>query len=150
MLQPFTSKDFAIRTLADRVSDLKYLLYLFPDVPKDQAFGKYYSPFTDSQAPSNGYVKPLLVTHVPGYLINIFFLRTRAKLICFFFSDLFRFCSGGGNLETGSYPPTPQGFYNPQSPDPGSMGRDTPSVHSATSETVNSRQVDNRSTYIIL
>lgn len=30
------------------------------------------------------------------------------------------------------------------------MGRDTPSVHSATSETVNSRQVDPRSTYIIL
>lgn len=58
--------------------------------------------------------------------------------------------SGGGNLETGSYPPTPQGFYNPQSPD-ASMGRDTPSVHSATSETVgNSRQVDDRSTYIIL
>ena len=66
MLQPFTSKDFAIRTLADRVSDLKHLIYLFPDIPKDQAFGKYYTPFTETQAPSNGYVKPLLVTHVPG------------------------------------------------------------------------------------
>lgn len=68
MLQPFTSKDFAIRTLADRISDLKHLMYLFPDIPKDQAFGKYYTPFTESQAPSNGYVKPLLVTHVPGYV----------------------------------------------------------------------------------
>ncbi|EFX86742.1 hypothetical protein DAPPUDRAFT_97641 [Daphnia pulex] len=66
MLQPFTSKDFAIRTLADRVSDLKHLIYLYPDIPKDQAFGKYYTPFTDSQTPTNGYVKPLLVTHVPG------------------------------------------------------------------------------------
>ena len=66
MLQPFTSKDFAIRTLADRISDLKHLIYLYPDVPKDQAFGKYYTPFTENQAPSNGYVKPLLVTHVPG------------------------------------------------------------------------------------
>ncbi|XP_032786524.2 signal transducer and activator of transcription 5B isoform X1 [Daphnia magna] len=113
MLQPFTSKDFAIRTLADRVSDLKHLIYLYPDIPKDQAFGKYYTPFTDSQTPTNGYVKPLLVTHVPGW------------------------SSGGGNLETGSYPPTPQGFYNPQSPE-ASMGRDTPSVHSATSETVHS------------
>jgi signal transducer and activator of transcription 5B len=113
MLQPFTSKDFAIRTLADRVSDLKHLIYLYPDVPKDQAFGKYYTPFTESQTPTNGYVKPLLVTHVPGW------------------------SSGGGNLESGSYPPTPQGFYNPQSPE-ASMGRDTPSVHSATSETVNS------------
>jgi len=115
MLQPFTSKDFAIRTLADRISDLKHLIYLYPDVPKDQAFGKYYTPFTENQAPSNGYVKPLLVTHVPGWSSG-----------------------GGGNLETGSYPPTPQGFYNPQSPDPNSMGRDTPSVHSATSETPNS------------
>jgi signal transducer and activator of transcription 5B len=66
MLQPFTSKDFAIRTLADRVSDLKHLIYLYPDIPKDQAFGKYYTPFTESQTPTNGYVKPLLVTHVPG------------------------------------------------------------------------------------
>lgn len=66
MLQPFTSKDFAIRTLADRISDLKHLIYLYPDIPKDQAFGKYYTPFTENQAPSNGYVKPLLITHVPG------------------------------------------------------------------------------------
>ena len=66
MLQPFTSKDFAIRTLADRVSDLKHLMYLYPDIPKDQAFGKYYTPFSETQAPTNGYVKPLLVTHVPG------------------------------------------------------------------------------------
>lgn len=121
MLQPFTSKDFAIRTLADRVSDLKHLIYLYPDIPKDQAFGKYYTPFTETQAPSNGYVKPLLVTHVPGWSSG-----------------------GGGNLETGSYPPTPQGFYNPQSPDP-SLCRDTPSVLSATSETVNNSFYPNQS-----
>lgn len=46
MLQPFTSKDFAIRSLADRVSDLQHLLYLYPDLSKDQAFSKYYTPFT--------------------------------------------------------------------------------------------------------
>lgn len=45
MLQPFTSKDFAIRCLADRVNDLQYLLYLYPDYTKDQAFSKYYTPF---------------------------------------------------------------------------------------------------------
>lgn len=45
MLQPFTSKDFAIRSLADRISDLSHLVYLYPDIPKDQAFGKYYNPF---------------------------------------------------------------------------------------------------------
>jgi len=74
--------------------------------------------------------------------------RCLKPLICFHMN---RWSSGGGtNLETGSYPPTPQAFYNPQSPDPSSMGRDTPSVHSATSETPNSRQVDGRTTYIIL
>lgn len=45
MLQPFTSKDFAIRSLADRISDLQHLVSLFPDIPKEQAFGKYYTPF---------------------------------------------------------------------------------------------------------
>lgn len=45
MLQPFTSKDFTIRTLADRIADLTHLLYLYPDRPKDEAFNKYYTPF---------------------------------------------------------------------------------------------------------
>ena len=67
MIQPFTSKDFVIRKLADRIFDLEHLLYLYPDVPKDEAFGKYYTPFNDDdQEPTKGYVKPLLVTHVPG------------------------------------------------------------------------------------
>ena len=43
-LAPFTSKDFAIRGLADRVKDLQSLVYLYPDMPKAQAFAKYYSP----------------------------------------------------------------------------------------------------------
>lgn len=46
MLQPFTSKDFAIRSLADRIVDLNHLVYLYPDICKDNAFGKYYTPFT--------------------------------------------------------------------------------------------------------
>ncbi|XP_021921235.1 signal transducer and activator of transcription 5B isoform X4 [Zootermopsis nevadensis] len=116
MLQPFTSKDFAIRSLADRISDLQHLVSLFPDVPKEQAFGKYYTPYTENQpTTSNGYVKPLLVTHVPGW--------------------------GGpaGSLGGGSYPSTPQNMYQPQSPDP-SVTRDTPSVASAVSDSV-SRQL---------
>ncbi|GIY42857.1 hypothetical protein CEXT_389131 [Caerostris extrusa] len=40
MVQPFTSRDFAIRAISDRISDLKTLLYLYPDIPKDQAFWK--------------------------------------------------------------------------------------------------------------
>lgn len=111
-MQPFTSKDFAIRSLADRIADLNHLVYLYPDTSKDIPFGKYYTPYqgntrvkyfilmlnkhflTDNQpATNNGYVKPVLVTHVPG-------------------------------LSGTSYPNTPQYM---QSPDP---SRDTPSVAS--------------------
>ncbi|ROT83581.1 signal transducer and activator of transcription 5B isoform X2 [Penaeus vannamei] len=68
MLQPFTSKAFAIRPLADVIADLNYLLYLYPNVPKDQAFGKYYTPLGEQQpTTNNGYVKPQLKTHVPGW-----------------------------------------------------------------------------------
>ncbi|KAK9728257.1 STAT protein, protein interaction domain [Popillia japonica] len=101
MLQPFTSKDFAIRSLADRVNDLKHLLYLYPDTAKDVAFTKYYTPFQDNQTPgAGGYVKPVLRTHVP---------------------DIY---TTSGNV---SYPNTPQHSYL-QSPDP---TRDTPSVASS-------------------
>ena len=84
MVQPFTSKDLVIRKLADRISDLKHLLFLYPDVPKDVVFGKYYTPFTDNQQPTNGYVKPSLVTHLPGYNINDY---CKNKLI--FYSYIF-------------------------------------------------------------
>jgi len=114
MLQPFTSKDFAIRSLADRISDLPHLVFLFRETPKEQAFGKYYSPFTENQpTTNNGYVKPLLVTHVPGW------------------------CGPAGSVGGGSCPATPQHMYQPQSPDP-SVTRDTPSVASAVSESVSS------------
>ncbi|KAK3888457.1 hypothetical protein Pcinc_007483 [Petrolisthes cinctipes] len=83
MLQPFTSKAFAIRPLADVIADLTYLLYLYPNIPKEQAFGKYYTPM-GGEPPSNGYVKPHLITHVPGW-------------------------SGASSLE--SYPNTPQPMY---------------------------------------
>ncbi|KAJ8920971.1 hypothetical protein NQ315_015765 [Exocentrus adspersus] len=67
-LQPFTSKDFAIRSLADRIADLNYLVFLYPDISKDIPFGKYYTPYQDNPpTSSNGYVKPHLVTHVPGF-----------------------------------------------------------------------------------
>ncbi|XP_018913039.1 signal transducer and activator of transcription 5B isoform X2 [Bemisia tabaci] len=95
MLQPFTGKDFAIRSIADRISDLSHrLVYLYPDICKDQAFGKYYTPFSENQATAgNGYVKPFLVTHVPGWG-----------------------GPSGPSIGTGSYPPTPQNMFHPQSP----------------------------------
>jgi signal transducer and activator of transcription 5B len=54
--------------LADRLGDLTNLQYLYPNIPKDQAFQKYYQPQTEAQQGTPGYVKPLLVTHVPGYI----------------------------------------------------------------------------------
>uniref|UniRef100_A0A674K3V1 SH2 domain-containing protein n=1 Tax=Terrapene triunguis TaxID=2587831 RepID=A0A674K3V1_9SAUR len=43
-LMPFTTRDFSIRSLADRLGDLNYLIYVFPDRPKDEVFSKYYTP----------------------------------------------------------------------------------------------------------
>ncbi len=66
MLQPFTSRDFQIRGLADRLNDLKHLVYLYPDISKELAFSKYYTPLGDNSKTVAGYVKPYLVTCVPG------------------------------------------------------------------------------------
>lgn len=73
MLQPFTSKSFAIRPLGDVIADLKYLLYLYPNIPKDQAFGKYYTPLGETTPQgSNGYVKSYIYIKVPGYVNSMF------------------------------------------------------------------------------
>ncbi|KAG1687688.1 Signal transducer and activator of transcription 5B [Nymphon striatum] len=109
MLQPFTIRDFTIRTLADRISDLKHLTHLYPGIPTDQAFSKYYTPFTDNQSTaSNGYVKPLLVTQIPGLP------------------------SAGSSM--GSYPNTPQMLHGPQSPDSVYLTSDNQSVCSPSNE----------------
>ncbi|XP_046658831.1 signal transducer and activator of transcription 5B [Homalodisca vitripennis] len=100
MLQPFTSKDFTIRSLADRISDLPHLVNLYPDICKVTAFSKYYTPFTENQPTSNnGYVKPLLVTHIPGM-------------------------GGQPGSNINSYPNTPQTMFQPQSPDTASVMSD--------------------------
>ncbi|XP_029036779.1 signal transducer and transcription activator Stat92E isoform X1 [Osmia lignaria lignaria] len=125
MLQPFTSKDFAIRSLADRVSDLQHLLYLYPDLSKDQAFSKYYTPFTENQSTStNGYVKPLLVTHVPGWGGPGVGGQTPSH------SSVVGVGSSGQSGPGGSYPATPSTMFQAHSPDP-SVTRDTPSVASS-------------------
>lgn len=43
-LMPFTTKDFSIRSLADRISDLNHLLFLYPSQPKDEVFSRYCTP----------------------------------------------------------------------------------------------------------
>ncbi|XP_020283532.1 signal transducer and activator of transcription 5B isoform X3 [Pseudomyrmex gracilis] len=122
MLLPFTSKDFAIRSLADRLADLQHLVYLYPDISKSQAFTKYYTPYNDNQNTStNGYVKPLLVTHVPGWSAPGIGNQTPSH------SSIVGLGQGGPG---GSYPATPQTMFQAHSPDP-SATRDTPSVASS-------------------
>ncbi|XP_053409136.1 signal transducer and activator of transcription 5B-like isoform X3 [Mercenaria mercenaria] len=68
-LAPFTIKDFAIRGLADRIKDLTSLVTLHPDIPKDTAFQRYYSPPTSDTTPSlvqGGYVKTTLINIIDG------------------------------------------------------------------------------------
>ncbi|KAI7797355.1 Stat5.2 protein [Triplophysa rosa] len=43
-LMPFTTRDFSIRSLADRISDLNHLLFLYPSQPKDEVFSRYCTP----------------------------------------------------------------------------------------------------------
>ncbi|XP_053216795.1 signal transducer and activator of transcription 5B isoform X2 [Podarcis raffonei] len=64
-LMPFTTRDFSIRTLADRLGDLPYLLYVYPDRPKEEVFSKYYMPVLSKTG--DGYVKPLIKQVVPEF-----------------------------------------------------------------------------------
>ncbi|XP_064351796.1 signal transducer and activator of transcription 5B isoform X4 [Camelus dromedarius] len=52
-LMPFTTRDFSIRSLADRLGDLSYLIYVFPDRPKDEVYSKYYTPVPCEPATGN-------------------------------------------------------------------------------------------------
>lgn len=42
-IQPFSAKDLSIRSLGDRIRDLRQLRNLYPNIPKDQAFGCHYN-----------------------------------------------------------------------------------------------------------
>lgn len=43
-IQPFTAKDFATRSLSDRIRDFDDLTILFPNKAKNDAFDKYTTP----------------------------------------------------------------------------------------------------------
>ncbi|KAL4718732.1 hypothetical protein ACJJTC_009370, partial [Scirpophaga incertulas] len=66
-LQPFTSRDLMLRSLADRVLDLPQLQFLYPNIAKDTVFSKYYTK-PENEMLKNGYVKPVLVTTLPSYM----------------------------------------------------------------------------------
>jgi len=61
-LQPFLSNDLKTRSLADRIRDLKDLVYLYPNIPKDEAFGPYYTPISDCV--NGSYIRSILVTTI--------------------------------------------------------------------------------------
>lgn len=63
-IQPFTSNDLKIKSMADRIHDIKQLTHLYPDVPKDAVFGKYYTQLQGSELQSNGYVRSELVNRI--------------------------------------------------------------------------------------
>ena len=67
-LAPYGTKEINIRALADRIKDLPQLTLLYPDTPKHQAFGKYYSTDTLEDRDKEGYIKSHLINIVstPG------------------------------------------------------------------------------------
>ncbi|XP_053309806.1 signal transducer and activator of transcription 5B [Spea bombifrons] len=67
-LMPFTTRDFSVRSLADRLGDLNYLIYVFPDRPKDEVFSKYYTPVLCNTSKADGYVKPQIKQVVPEFV----------------------------------------------------------------------------------
>ncbi|CAI9556941.1 unnamed protein product [Staurois parvus] len=72
-LMPFTSRDFSVRSLADRLGDLNYLIYVYPDRPKDEVFSKYYTPVLCNPflaAKGDGYVKPAIKQVVPEFVAS--------------------------------------------------------------------------------
>lgn len=66
-LLPFTDKDFRIRSLADRIKDLSVLWTLYPNIPKDVAFGKYWSLPADpvEQTRPGAYIHHTLSMTIP-------------------------------------------------------------------------------------
>lgn len=70
-LMPFTTRDFSIRSLADRLGDLSYLIYVFPDRPKDEVYSKYYTPVPCEPATGNN-VRILIWFHCDfGFVLGV-------------------------------------------------------------------------------
>ena len=64
-LQPWYARDFSVRKLADRVSDLPQLLYLYPRIPKEAAFQEFCSE-AKPMAISADYVQSGIAAVIPG------------------------------------------------------------------------------------
>uniref|UniRef100_A0A3B3CJW8 Signal transducer and activator of transcription 6, interleukin-4 induced n=1 Tax=Oryzias melastigma TaxID=30732 RepID=A0A3B3CJW8_ORYME len=78
-IQPFCKKDLEIRNLADRIGDIAEISYLYPNISKFEAFGKYITgellkavmvlllpfPRPNNTAPGNGTPAPPPVASIP-------------------------------------------------------------------------------------
>lgn len=63
-LQPWYARDFSVRKLADRISDLPQLLYLYPQIPKETAFQEFCSE-TKPMTISADYVQSGIAAVIP-------------------------------------------------------------------------------------
>ncbi|KAG5282418.1 hypothetical protein AALO_G00055780 [Alosa alosa] len=67
-IQPFTKRDLEIRCLGDRIRDLEFITHVYPDLPKNDVFGQYYS--ADMLVPlpqsTEGYLPTTITTTVVG------------------------------------------------------------------------------------
>ncbi len=52
-LSPSNANDLKILSLPNRIRNFKSIEYLFPNIPKDQAFGKYYATVGQTQKSCN-------------------------------------------------------------------------------------------------
>lgn len=73
MVGPLSAKELKISKIADSIRDLEQLQFLYPGIPKNEAFSKYYTRESPQNSASNGYVRPLLRPYIPGYNWHSFF-----------------------------------------------------------------------------
>ncbi|XP_055616698.1 signal transducer and transcription activator isoform X3 [Toxorhynchites rutilus septentrionalis] len=95
-IQPFTAKDFATRSLSDRIRDFEDLFYLYPNKPKNEAFERYTTP--------------------PGQPRNRNYIPSEVRAVLMPGPP-------SSNASISSYPNTPNSYNHLQSPD---ASRDTP------------------------
>ncbi|XP_062397256.1 signal transducer and activator of transcription 6 [Sardina pilchardus] len=66
-IQPFTKRDLEIRCLGDRIRDLEFITHVYPDLPKNDVFGPYYSDMLGPIPPTTeGYLPTTITTTVVG------------------------------------------------------------------------------------
>ncbi|KAL1020729.1 hypothetical protein UPYG_G00003880 [Umbra pygmaea] len=60
-IQPSTKRDLEIRSLGDRIQDINFITHVYPDLPKNEVFRKYYTGITDNPSQRN----PIEVGYLP-------------------------------------------------------------------------------------